>query len=222
MQPNEEVIHTGKGEFDVTIQTGPSYQSEREEQDSFVDSLISNLPNLPAPGTPQAKVLALGIRMRPTLGPIGQQIADVFDPPTNNDFPPEVQAIIQNAQAQVQQLAEENQTLHMDRAGRVLEQSTKLQIERIRQQTAASKNANDVTLQQLQNDIKVLTSLITAKNNRADQEQEMYGKFLLENHGAAHEYALWKQQAQHATDQQASQISADQQAQSSQATPATQ
>jgi hypothetical protein len=116
----EDHLHTGKGEFDVTISTGPSYQSEREEQDEFIDSLIQNIANLPQPGTPSAKVLALGIRMRPTLGPIGQQIADVFDPPDPSNLPPQAQAVVQQLQGQLQQLQQENATLLADRAGRVL------------------------------------------------------------------------------------------------------
>ena len=31
-------LHTGKGDFDVTLSTGPSQESERQEQDEFVDS----------------------------------------------------------------------------------------------------------------------------------------------------------------------------------------
>ena len=87
---DEGHLHTGKGEFDVTLSTGPSEDSEREEQDDFVDTLIENIANLPQPGTPAAKVFALGIRMRPTLGPVGQQIADVFDPPPPDpNMPPQ-------------------------------------------------------------------------------------------------------------------------------------
>src|SRR5262249_1659815 len=70
-EPTEEDhLHTGKGDFDVTISTGPSYQSEREEQAEFLDQLVGNLQELMQlqPGTPSAKVLALAIRMRDTLG----------------------------------------------------------------------------------------------------------------------------------------------------------
>lgn len=225
----EDHLHTGEGKFDVTISTGPSYQSEREEQADFLDQLLSNLPVLMQiqPGSPPAKALALAIRMRPELGPIGQQIADIFDPPSENELPPEVQAIVQQAQAQIQQLSQENMALHMDRAGRVLEQQTKLQVERMKQQGASADRVNDQTLAQMQNDIKVLVALIQAKNQEQAQEQEMYKTFWLENHGAAHDYAMQAHQQAHeqkiaedqrraAEAQQANQIAADQQSQSTQ------
>lgn len=188
---DEGHLHTGKGEFDVTLSTGPSQQSEREEQDDFVDSLIANIANLPMPGTPQAKVLALGIRMRPTLGPIGQQIADVFDPPpADPNMPPQAQAAIQQLQAQLQQAIQENSALHMERAGKVLEQQTKLIMQQM-------KEDGDNQRAQLANDIKVLIAEITAKSQHAQQEQQMFETFWKENHGAAHEAGLQAMEHQH-------------------------
>ena len=183
-------LHTGKGESGVTISTGPSHDSERDEQGEFVDQLIENLPNLPQPGTPAAKVLALGIRMRPNLGPIGAQIADTFDPPDPSNLPPEAQAAIQQMQAQVTQLQQENQALHMDRAGRVLEQQTKLQIETMKTETQKQ-------ISQLQNDIKVLVAEIQAKSQDSAERVQMYKEFYLENHGAAHDFAMQQDQQAH-------------------------
>lgn len=193
-------LHTGKGDFDVTIATGPSYQSEREEQDDFVDSLIENIANLPQPGTPQAKVFALGIRMRPTLGPVGQQIADVFDPPpADPNLPPQAQAAIQQLQAQLQQAIQENSALHMERAGKVLEQQTKLIMQQM-------KEDGDNQRAQLANDIKVLLAEITAKSQDEQQRNQMYAEFWKENHGAAHEVGMQAMEHQHdaqKTEQQA-------------------
>lgn len=216
----EEHIHTGKGDFDVTISTGPSYDSEREEQDNFVDSLMDNLQNLPMPGTPQAKVFALAIRMRPTLGPVGQQIAEVFDPPDPSNLPPEAQAAMQQLQAQLQALQQENAALHADRAGRVLEQQTKVHIEQMKQE-------NENHRAQLANDIKVLLAEISTKAQDSAERVQMYKEFWLENHNAAHDFALQRdaqshehamadKAAENAAAQQATQISADQQAQLSQ------
>jgi hypothetical protein len=196
----DEHIHTGKGEFDVTISTGPAEDSERDEQNEFVDQLLENIANLPAPGTPPGKVLALGIRMRPTLGPIGKQIADVFDPPDPSNLPPEAQAAIQQMQAQLQALQQENAALHADRAGRVLEQQTKLTIEK-------SKQDNENFRAQLANDIKVLLAEITSKQQSASERDQMYREFWMENHredrDAAHEFALQKDQQRHDASQTA-------------------
>jgi hypothetical protein len=188
-------LHTGKGDFDVTITTGPSYQSEREEQDEFADSLIENMANLPQPGTPQA----LTIRMRPTLGPVGQQIADVFDPPPPDpNMPPQAQAQIQQLTAQLQQALTENAGLNMERAGKVLEQQTKLIMQQM-------KEDGDNQRAQLANDIKVLLAEISAKAQSASERAQMYQEFMIENHGAAHEAALQAMQHQHDA-QQAAQL----------------
>jgi hypothetical protein len=206
----EDHLHTGSGDFGVTIASGPSEQSERETQDNFVDQLITNLPNLPQPGTPAAKVLALGIRMRPELGPIGKQISDIFDPPQADNLPPEAQAQIQQLQAQLQPLQQENAALHADRAGRVLEQQTKLTLQQM-------KNDNDTQLAQLQNDIKVLIAEIQAKSQDTAERQQMYKEFWLENHTAAHEAGMQAEEhahsaemAQQAAIQQASQVQQEQ------------
>ncbi len=184
-------LHTGKGEFDVTLSTGPSEDSEREEQDDFVDSLIENIANLPQPGTPAAKVFALGIRMRPTLGPVGQQIADVFDPPpADPNLPPQAQAAIQQLQSQLQQAIQENSALHLERAGKVLEQQTKLIMQQM-------KEDGDNQRAQLANDIKVLLAEITAKSQSESERQQMYHEFWVENHTAAHDVALQAHQQQH-------------------------
>ena len=195
---DEGHLHTGKGEFDVTISTGPSYQSEREEQDEFADSLTENMANLPQPGTPQAKVLALTIRMRPTLGPVGQQIADVFDPPPAGNLPPEAQAIVQNLQSQLQQAQTENSALHMERAGKVLEQQTKMLIQQM-------KEDGDNQRAQLANDIKVLLAEIGAKSQSEQERQQMYYEFWKENHSAAHEVGMQAMDHQHDA-QQADQL----------------
>jgi len=184
-------IHTAKGKFDVTIGDGPDYESERDEQSQFVDQLITNLPNMPPPGSAAAKILALGIRMRTSLGPIGKQIADFLDPPDPSNLPPQAQAVITQLKSQMQQLQQENAALHMERGGKVLEQQTKLIIEQMKADSATQMN-------QLNNDIKVLVSLITAKNQRQQQELEMFLEFWKENHGAAHEVGMATMQQQHA------------------------
>ena len=175
---SEDHIHTGKGDFDVTISTGPSYASEREEQNDFLDQLISNIANLPQPGTPQGKVLALGIRMRPTLGAIGAQIADVFDPPS--DMPPQAQAAISQLQSQIQLLSQENTALHMDRAGRVLENQTKLQIEQMRGDIAKfSKNIDYIT--------QIVKAELAAKSKADDRQAQLDAQKELDDLGFHHE-----------------------------------
>ena len=207
---DENHLHTAKGEFDVTISSGPSEPSQREAQGDFVDSLLENMPNLPPPGTPAAKILALGIRMRPDLGPIGKQIADVFDPPDPNNLPPEAQAIIQPLQAQVQQLSQENAALHMERAGKVLELQSKQNIETLKHQGVLDKATMDF-----------ITKVVVAELNKgsktdpaqaqSDAQQELRILGMKQSHDAAlqtmdhiHEHNMADKNAQNAQLSQAS------------------
>lgn len=142
-----EHVHTGKGEFDVTISSGPSHDSERDEQADFADELLGNAPQLAPiiqPGTPWAKILALAIRMRPTLGPVGEQIAAIFDPPQTNNLPPQAQALVQQLQAEIQQLQQENSALHLERAGKILELQNKQTIEAMKGKHILDKATMDL------------------------------------------------------------------------------
>lgn len=71
---NEESIKLSTDGHDVTISTGPSDQSQREEAQNFGDSLLK-LPEV-AP-----KILDLLVRLRSNLGPIGEKIAERLTPP---------------------------------------------------------------------------------------------------------------------------------------------
>ena len=204
-------LHTGKGEFGVTLTTGPSQDSERQEQDEFVDSMIENLETIASlqPGSLGAKVIAKGIRMRPTLGPVGQQIADDFDPPpADPNMPPQAQAAIQQLQSQLQQATQENAGLHMERAGKVLEQQTKMLIQQM-------KEDGDNQRAQLANDIKVLLAEIGAKSQSETERNQMYYEFWKENHSAAHDVGLQAMEHQHDAQQAQQMATLQQQTQAS-------
>jgi hypothetical protein len=152
------------------------------------------MPDMPQPGTPQAKVLALAIRMRPDLGPIGEQIADVYDPPDPSKLPPAAQAAIAQLQGQLQTLTQENQALHMDRAGRVLEQETKKEIEAMKTQSAK-------VLKQMDHITRVVVAQLQKQSRSTDQEAQLDAQRELtllgfehdqheRAHTAAHELAM--------------------------------
>ena len=190
---DQEHYHTGKGTFGVTVSDGPSYQSEREAQSDFVDHLIANWQTLGIPVGVSNKVLAKAIRMK-DLGPVGEDIANLLDPPDPSNLPPQAQAVIAQLQGKLQSALVELQGLHMDRAGRVLEQQTKITLQEM-------KSQSDERMQQLANDIKVLLAEIGTKSQDQAQRQEMFMQFWKENHGAAHEVGLQKDQQAHEAEQ---------------------
>jgi hypothetical protein len=208
VDPNQ-TFNPQQGKFDVTISTGPSFQSQREEESQFVDLLIQNLQQIPPPGSPQAKIMALGIRLK-NMGPISDEIADFLDPQQQEQIPPQAQAALAHAQQAAQQMGEELQQLRAEKQGKVVEHQGKME-------EIAAKFQADMALE----DKKLLAQLTiaevtTQKQNVADREAD---RTALESqfHDQAHDTAMQQQdhantlQQQEAAAQQQSQM-ADQQA----------
>jgi len=93
------------GDHNVTISTQPSYDSMFQQVNEFLNGLVANLKNIPPAGTPQAKILGKAIRMR-QMGIGGDQLADIIDPPEQNQMPPQAQQQIDAAHQLIQQLTQ--------------------------------------------------------------------------------------------------------------------
>lgn len=186
------------GEFDLTVSVGPNEDSQREEASDYLTTLTEELPNLPIPPESKPALLALMIQLR-QMGPIGDQMVKILQPEGGD--PTQLQQQLQALQQQLQQLQTENAALHEDRAKRVLEQQTKVQIKQMEIQANgeadAASHVNAQTIAQMQNDIKVLVALISAKNQNEQQETEMYKTFWLENHKAAHDVGMQAAEQEH-------------------------
>lgn len=92
-------FQTGQGEHGVTISTGPSYQSQRDAADDFLDKLAGNEAIFP-------RVADLVVKLK-NLGPIGDQIAQRLVPPDAAGLPPEMQQAMQQAQQTIGELQAE-------------------------------------------------------------------------------------------------------------------
>jgi hypothetical protein len=213
---NQDYLHTGSGDFDVTISTGPSRQSQRDYQNEFVSNLVDNIADLPIPPPVAPKFLAKLIRMTPDVGAVGEDLADLLDPPDQNNLPPAAQAIVVQLQGQIQQLTQENQALHMDRAAKVLEQQTKVQLEGMKGQHSIDKASLDALVQLVKAELAAKsrsTDLIA--ENQADQLTSALGMqhdATLQHSAQAHEVALNQVQHGQAKELADKQIAAGQQA----------
>jgi hypothetical protein len=99
-------------EHDVTLSTGPSYDSEREAANDYADLLTQNVAMVAQVSGPQAaaKLLSLAVKLK-NLGPIGDEIADLLSPPQpEGGLPPQVQQAMQQLQQQNQQMQQAIQT----------------------------------------------------------------------------------------------------------------
>jgi len=100
-----------------------------------------------------------------------------------------VQAIVAQLQAQLQVLQQENQALHMDRAGRVLEQQTKMNIEKMKGDFSKfEKHIEQIT--------RIIVAELQAKSKSNDLQAQLDAKrelallgFQQDQLDAAHERA---------------------------------
>ena len=189
----EDTFDPQKGDFDVTISTGPSYQSQREEQGQFVDLLIQNLAQLPPPGSPQAKIVALGIRMK-NMGPIADEIADFLDPAQNEQIPPQAQAALAHAQQTAQQMGQQLQQLQFEKQAKVVEQQGKMQQIQL-------QHASDMALEDKKLETQITVAEISTKAQNVQERLQFVEDMVKQLHGQAHEAAMAAQGHQQALQQ---------------------
>ena len=191
-----------KGEFDVTISTGMSYQSQREQASEFADTIVQNLKNLPIPPPAQAKLLAMAITLK-DIGPIGDEISKIIDPPQDEPLPPQAQAAVAQAQQQAQLATQELQQLQQEKQSKMWEHLGRMK-------EIAAKSQADMDLE----DKKLLAQITVAEintkaQNQADREADRRA-LEAQFHDQAHDVAMaaqGHQQAQDLAAQQAAQQS---------------
>lgn len=135
-QGQPAVIMT-KGDYLVTVSTGPSSDSEREAASDFVDTFIGS-PLLQVLGPQAGKAVAQAIRMK-NLGPQGEALADLIDPPQGEANPQQLQQHMQQMTQQLQEaksIIEQAQQEKQTEAAKYLAQA---QIEQMKQQATIEK-----------------------------------------------------------------------------------
>jgi portal protein len=188
----EDVLDPAKGDFDVTISTGMSYQSQREEASAFVDTLIGELGNLPLAPQQKASLLARAISLK-DIGPIGDDLAKIIDPSADQQpVPPQAQQAIGQMQQQLQVLHAANTQLQTQ--VHVLEFEKKAQV---------VKHQGDMELERLKLDSQITVAEITTKAQILSERIEFVHDMVKQLHDQAHASALSAQEAQQGQDAQA-------------------
>jgi hypothetical protein len=170
---DKEAIST-RGDHVVTISTAPSSDSERDAASSFTDVLVSKIDMIAAvSGQKQAAaILAHAIRMR-NLGPMGDQLADLIEPPEFKRKPdgerpnPEVLAL----QAENQQLKSVLQQAATEKQSKVVEIQGKYAIAQMQEQHEDQRAAMD-------REVKLAVAELGAKFERMQlfiEERERLG-----------------------------------------------
>lgn len=96
------------GKYDLTVTTGPSFTTRREEAAMQMTEMIRAFPAAaPVVGPELAKNLDW---------PGADDIADKLEQMTNGQVPPQVQQAIEQGKQQIEQLSQENQKLKQDQS----------------------------------------------------------------------------------------------------------
>jgi len=177
-------IADDKGRYQVTISSGPSHESQREEGSEFVDILLANLKDLPPPGSPAAKIMAIGIRIK-QLGPLGDQMADIIDPQSGGDKQQIAQMQQQALQQgiQIQEMQKELQKLMLERAGKVIEMQG-------RAQQQALQHQFDMTEADKDREVKLTVAEIGTKAQIQTEREGMVHDLESQFHDQAHDVAM--------------------------------
>jgi hypothetical protein len=204
-------IADDKGRYQVTISAGPSHESQREEGSEFVDTLLQNLKDLPPPGTPAAKILAIGIRIK-QLGPLGDQMADIIDPPNSGQGQQlaQMQQQSRQMQMQMQEMQATLQKLMLERQGKVIEMQGKAQQQALQHQFDMSEADKD-------REVKLAVAEIGTKAQIQTEREGMVNDLESQFHQQAHEVALQSVQQDHAQQMQEQGAQQQQEAQVQQA-----
>jgi hypothetical protein len=211
-QGNPIGFQTGTGDHGTTISVGPSEQSQRDAANDFADSLM-NIPGIPP------KVIGLCVRLR-NLGPIGDQIADVFDPTGGQQpLPPEVEQHMAASNDMIQKLTATVHALQNKLDAKIPEIESKermhaadLDFKREQLAVEASIGAAKIGSAEAIQRLDIETALIAEERGRAaEQAAEAEAQASDQGHEAglqgasqAHEAALQAADHQHQVSQQQS------------------
>lgn len=158
-----ERFDTDAGDHGTTIGVGPSDQSQRDQVNEFVSVLFAD-PNTPP------KIKALAVKLR-NLGPLGDEIADAYDPADANAPDPAAAA------QQIQQLTQKLQTteqfaqgLHEQIERKDAELANKLEIAKMQEET---KRVIGLATIDQQDAITKLQEELGIVHKRVDQAHEL-------------------------------------------------
>ena len=197
------------GRYQVTISSGPSHESMREEGSEFADTLVENLRGLPLSPQQAQQLLSIVIKLK-QLGPLGDQIADIVSPPgaQNAQNMQQLAQMGQQAQQVIPQLQEQIKQLTFERQAKIIERQGQLEVEKLRASTAlavaeinASKDANEAIAEREMATYKLLHQ---AAHERGMQASDQVHEAAMSALDAQHE----ENQQQQAAEQQASMPSA--------------
>lgn len=180
-QPDTSLV---VGEHEITISTGPSFQSEREQANEFIKTIVPEIVNIVQDPAMRVQLLARLVKTQ-NIGPEGEEIVKILDPD-----PEDVQ--LKQSMAQMQQqdqvnqqiivgLQTENKNLYEEKQGKIIDNQFKA--------SEAEKERKT----------RIEIAEITTKSQNQQQRDSLFAELVQDMHAKAHEVAT--QAVQHAHEQ---------------------
>jgi hypothetical protein len=188
-----------ESEHHITISTGPSNQSQREEVTDFLDLMVSNMETLPVEPQQKAKIMGLMIRMK-GMGPRGDEMADIVDPKPKEgeqQIPPEIQQQLQEMMQKMEALNEyaqqkevEIEELNRKLQGQVINNQYKMEIEKLKSEAEIAKAEITTKAQSMEERLKFVEDMfqqIHSQNHEASLQtaQQEHERTLAESQQTA-------------------------------------
>ena len=132
-------------DHDVTLSTGPSFESERDQANDFSDTMVQTIPTLlPIIGNAAcAKLMSLAVKLK-NLGPLGDEMAALLAPPDpGQQDPAQMAQMLQGLQQENSQLKQQQATeavkqqAMLDKADK--DNVAKIEVEHAKNQTDLQK-----------------------------------------------------------------------------------
>lgn len=194
--PEDNHFFAHRGQFQIAISDGPSYQSQREAAADFADTIfqtVQQIAQILPPGA-VAKMLALAVKMK-NIGAIGDEMVDVLDPQDNTGQQlQQAQQQIAQAQQAAQAMQAEIQKLQLERAGKVIDNEYKTHMKQL-------ELSMDAKIAQLDADLKAYIANVQTKAQSVAEREKLFQETQIENHHAAHDLGLQKDQQAHEAQQ---------------------
>lgn len=160
-----------KGDYDITLGSGPAVQSEREAANDFSDKLVDNLQVIAAVSGPQAaaKILGLAVKLK-NIGPLGQEMADIISPDDQNQapLPPDVQQQLQQGQLAMQAAQEMQRKLET----KEVERQSDLEREQLKQQAETERTRLKIASDHAIEKTKIVADLLKTRATLEVQQTE--------------------------------------------------
>jgi hypothetical protein len=199
-EQTQEQLHykTDQGIHSVTVSAGPSFESQRDAVEDFLEGFIQNLKGLPLDPQQAQKLLAMAIQMR-GLGPKGDEMAEVISPSKGQQLPPELQAAMGKAQ-------QENQALH----AACQEYEKKIQELEFEKAAKTQELAAKKDIEQMKLEVQLASAEVTTKAQSLNERLTLVGDLLQQFHANAHEAGIQAEEHAHEKDMAASNQAHDQ------------